>query len=90
MTTIEQGITRILKKFGANRITIDEIGWEDYFVDFTMEGFGSFCMSRRDDDVMIKQLMDQPYLSTVEYGSTAKWLEAVANGKVRDAEGSMK
>ena len=78
---------RILRAFGANRIEIER--WHDCYVEFNIVNWGEFVLLEHNTSYRVEEWRKD----LAEWdGRTpnARWLTAIADGKKRDDEGSVK
>lgn len=77
--TLETRFNRILKRFGANRIEVNELS--NLYVDFSIAGSGRFVVYGN----RVSQIIEENHYDT----PTSEWLTAISVGAIRDDEGRM-
>lgn len=86
MSKLCEAFNRINSKFGANRVKLHDIDtdpdypYEEIF--FELVGFGHFRMK---GDRLTVECSEGDYSRS----ACSQWLEAIANGKIRDEAGNM-
>ncbi len=84
MSKLCEAFNRINSKFGANRVKLT--GCRFGPLSFNIEGLGSFSMHERHGGVHVHERING---ALNEFSPRTRWLEAIANGKVRDEAGNM-